>query len=120
MIRLRILLIEDDAVISGMLAELLAVLGHEVCGTAETELGAVAAAARHAPDLMIVDANLRAGSGISAMDAILRLTPMPHIFMTGGSQLAIPANATLLRKPFGLAGLKVALDGAARQIAQCP
>ncbi len=116
--RLRILLIEDDAVLSMVLAELLAALGHEVCGTAGTESEAIAAAARHAPDLMIVDANLQAGSGVSAMNAILRITAMPHIFMTGGSRLSIPANATMLHKPFGTEGLKAALDKVAWQIAE--
>jgi CheY-like chemotaxis protein len=90
--RLRILLIEDDIVISAVLAELLAEMGHEVCGTAATELEAVAAAARHAPDLIIVDVNLQVGSGVTAMNAILRLTTMPHIFMTGGSRLSMPAD----------------------------
>jgi CheY-like chemotaxis protein len=118
--RLRILLIEDDAVICMMLTELLAMLGHEVCGTAGTEVEAIAAAARHAPDLMIVDANLQMGSGVSAMNAILRLTAMPHIFMTGGSRLGIPTNAILLQKPFATAGLKAALDKAASQIAAAP
>jgi CheY-like chemotaxis protein len=108
--RLRILLIEDDAVINTVLAELLAEIGHEVCGTAGTELEAIAAAAKHAPDLMIVDANLQVGSGVAAVNAILRLTAMPHIFMTGGSRLSIPADVTMLQKPFGMAGLKAALD----------
>jgi CheY-like chemotaxis protein len=116
--RLRILLIDDDAVICMMLTELLAMLGYEVCGTAGTELEAIAAAARHVPDLMIVDANLQAGSGVSAMNAILRLTEMPHIFMTGGFRLSIPTDAILLQKPFATAGLKAALDKAASQIAE--
>jgi CheY-like chemotaxis protein len=116
--RLRILLIEDDAVICMTLTELLAMLGHEVCGTAGTEVEAIAAAERHAPDLMIVDANLQMGSGVSAMNAILRLTAMPHIFMTGGSRLGIPVNATLLQKPFATAGLKMALEKVASQIAE--
>lgn len=116
--RLRILLIEDDALICALLAELLAGLGHDVCGTATTEMEAVAAALRHAPDLMIVDVNLQVGSGVSAMDTILRRSAMPHIFMTGGSQRPLPANATTLHKPFGTEGLKGALDSVAWQIAE--
>ncbi len=115
--RLRILLVEDDAVISALVAEVLAELGHDICGTARTELEAIDAAARHAPDLMIVDAYLKAGSGVSAMNAILRRTAMPHIFMTGGPRQIIPANATVLYKPFGRIGLTAALDSVARQIA---
>lgn len=114
--RLRILLVEDDAVQSMLLSELLAVLGHDVCGTAVTEGEAVAAALRDLPDLMLVDASLQSGSGVSAMSAILRQTAMPHIYMSGG-RLAFPANATVLRKPFDMAGLKGALDGVAGQMA---
>lgn len=115
--RFRILLVEDDAVISALVADVLAELGHDVCGTAKTELEAIDAAARHAPDLMIVDAYLQVGSGVSAMDAILRRTGMPHIFMTGGLRQIIPPQAIVLYKPFGKAGLAAALDSIAGQIA---
>ncbi len=116
--RLRILLVEDDAVLSTVLAELLAALGHDVCGIATTEVEAIAAALRTIPDVMLVDANLQAGSGMSAMSAILRQTVIPHIYMTGRSRLAVPANATVLQKPFDMAGLKRALDHVAGQMAR--
>ena len=115
--RLRILLVEDDAVISALVADVLAGLGHDVCGTARTESEAIEAAARHAPDLMIVDAYLKVGSGVSAMTAILRRAAMPHIFMTGGPRQIIPPQATVLFKPFGAASLTAALDSVAEQIA---
>lgn len=115
--RLRILLVEDDVVISTLIIELLAEMGHDVCATARTELEAVAAAERHAPDLMIVDVVLHVGGGVAAMDAILRRSAMPHIFMTGGSRQSIPTGATVLYKPFGAAGLAAALVGVAWKIA---
>jgi DNA-binding response OmpR family regulator len=115
--RLRILLVEDDAVISALVADVLAELGHDVCGTARTEQEAIDAAALHKPDLMIVDAYLQAGNGVSAMDAILQRSAMPHIFMTGGSRQVIPAQATVLYKPFGKTGLTAALNSLAGQIA---
>ncbi len=107
---LRILLVEDDEAISAVVAEVLAELGHQVCATATTEAEAVHAAAHHAPDLMLLDVYLRVGTGVAAMDSILRRTAMPHIFMTGGSRRGIPANANVLYKPFGVAGLEAALD----------
>ncbi len=106
---LRIVVVEDNAQISVPLAELLAALGHEVCATATTEVEAVAAAARHGPDLMIVDAHLQAGSGISAMETVLRLTAMPHFFITGGARRIFPSNATVLLKPFGKVSLMATL-----------
>jgi DNA-binding response OmpR family regulator len=115
--RLRILVVEDDANISGLIAELLAEIGHDVCAIARTEREAVAAAEAFAPDLMIVDITLRVGGGVAAMDAILRRTAMPHIFMTGGLSWGIPANSTVLYKPFGKIGLMSALNGIATRIA---
>jgi DNA-binding response OmpR family regulator len=113
--RLRILLVEDDAVITALLAELLTEVGHTVCGSARTEMQAVDAAARHGPDLMIVDVQLQAGSGVWAMESILRRGAMPHIFMTAGSRQAIPANSVVLFKPFGLQGLRDAMERLAQK-----
>ena len=67
---LRVLVIEDDALIALLLSELLAGMGHDVCATATTEAEAVSAATRCNPDLMIVDARLGQGSGVSAVEEI--------------------------------------------------
>lgn len=110
MTRLRILLVEDDAVISALLAELLTGVGHAICGTATTETEAVAAALRHAPDLMIVDVRLRDGNGVSAVETILRRSAMPHVFITGGMHRTFPnrcdraAQAFWQGKPHGGTG----------------
>jgi CheY-like chemotaxis protein len=99
---LSILIVEDEALIAMLLAEVLAGMGHEVCAIASTEAEAVAAAARHAPDLMIVDARLRDGSGVSAVSQILRDRFVPHIFITGDLSgiSALRPGATVLEKPF--------------------
>lgn len=111
------MLVEDDANISALVVEILAELGHDICDTARTESQAIDAAERHAPELMIVDAYLQDGSGVSAMDTILRRIAMPHIFMTGGSRQVIPPQATVLYKPFSTALLTAALDRVGGQIA---
>jgi CheY-like chemotaxis protein len=111
--RLRILVVEDDALQCMLLAELLTVLGHDVCGTAATEADAIAAGLSTMPDVMLVDANLRSGSGVSAVSAILRHTVMPHIYISGGGRIALPANTTVLQKPYDMADLKAALDSLA-------
>jgi CheY-like chemotaxis protein len=115
--RLRILVVEDNAFISTLIEEVLADLGYDVCGIAGTELGAIEAGARLVPDIMIVDVGLPHGSGVSAMDTILRLTDMPHIFMTGDYHRTVPADATVLLKPFGIIGLTVALESVVWQVA---
>ena len=113
MTRLRIMLVDDNPTVSALLAELLDVMGHEVCSIETTETGAVAAALRVRPDLMIVDAYLEQGSGLSAIDTVLRTTPMPHIFMSG-SRLALQKIAsTVLYKPFMADELACAIAEAA-------
>ncbi|HLG88994.1 MAG TPA: response regulator [Alphaproteobacteria bacterium] len=99
---LRIVVVEDDAVIGILLAELLAGMGHDVCAIETTEAGAVTAAAQYDPDMMIVDVGLGAGSGISAVEKILRSRPVPHVFVSGNvarSQMLSP-GAVFIEKPY--------------------
>lgn len=109
---LRIVVIEDDAMIGWMLTETLAAMGHDVCAVEATEGAAVAAAARHRPDLLIVDMFLAEGSGISAMERITRAGPVPHLFMSGNDPHMAPLHAEVLRKPFREAGLAAAIGRA--------
>ncbi len=102
---LRAIVVEDDAVIGMLLAETLEGLGYEVCAVEATEAGAVAAAARCRPDLMIVDMNLASGTGPAAVRAITCAGPVPHVFVTGGGPQAPPPGAVVLNKPFREADL---------------
>lgn len=98
--------------IGALLAELLANMGYNVCPLETTEAGAVAAAARHKPDLMIADVTLADGSGVSAVDRISRVGPVPHLFISGDVfQGAVPGSV-LLRKPFREADLVQAIERA--------
>jgi CheY-like chemotaxis protein len=109
---LRVLVIEDDALIAMMLAEQLADLGHDVCATAATEGEAVMAAAHYRPDLMIVDAGLRLGSGVSAVEEICRTGPLAHVFISGDAERVRRRrpNAVVVRKPFRQAELARAIE----------
>ncbi len=109
---LSILVVEDDATIGPLLAETLIGLGYEVCGIESTEAGAVAAAARHKPDLMIVDVKLADGSGIAAVERITRAGPVPHVFISGDSWPAAAPGEVLLTKPFREAELVRAIGRA--------
>jgi DNA-binding response OmpR family regulator len=71
---LRILGVEDDGMAALTLAEMLAMQGHDVLAIATTEFEAVAAALDLKPELMIVDAQLRRGSGLGAVDRIQKAT----------------------------------------------
>jgi CheY-like chemotaxis protein len=77
-------------------------MGHEVCGIETTEATAVAAGLRYRPDLMIVDARLRKGSGLRAVDEVLRTIFVPHVFVSGDAARvqALRPDAVVLQKPF--------------------
>jgi CheY-like chemotaxis protein len=111
---LRVLVVEDDFVIGTLLAEMLEEMGHDVCAVETTQADAVMAAARCRPDLMIVDAGLGDGSGVSAVEEILCTGPIPHLFVSGdisGVQ-ALKPGAAVMQKPFGEADLAQAIQRA--------
>ena len=98
----QILVVEDDSLIAMLLVETLAEMGHGVCAVEATEAGAVKAALRCRPDLIIVDAQLGDGSGVSAVDEILRTGFVPHLFISGDIKkvLARRPGAVAIAKPF--------------------
>jgi CheY-like chemotaxis protein len=95
-----------------MLADVLAGMGHDVCAIEDTEAGAVAAAVRCKPEMMIVDVLLGDESGISAVEQILRTGFIPHMFVSGDLS-SFPPNrpgAVVLEKPFSEPDLARALQ----------
>ncbi len=83
-----------------LLAEMLEELGYDVCSVAATEEAAVADAARCKPGLLIVDQQLREGTGVSAVERILRNGPVPCVFISGAPVHLARPGADLLQKPF--------------------
>ena len=109
---LRILIIEDDAYIASLLIETVNGLGHIVCAVAATEEDAVDYAHDRQPDLIIVDAGLAVGNGVSAMKTIMAVQNTPHLFVTGnarGVRDAFP-DAIILQKPFFVPELVRAIE----------
>jgi two-component system, response regulator PdtaR len=111
---LRVLVVEDEILIGMLLADTLGAMGFDVCANEATETGAVAAAARCNPDLMIVDARLRDGSGVSAVEDILRTGWVPHVFISGETSTirALRPTAVVIQKPFRDVDLKRAIQRA--------
>nr|WP_298688532.1 response regulator [uncultured Dongia sp.] len=114
MIRPRVLLAEDDALISLHLSDLLAQMGYDVCAAVDDEAAMVVAAAQYRPDLMVVDARLGAGSGLAAVKTILLTEFIPHIFISGLSlrDEELTPGAVILQKPFNEFELERALRSA--------
>jgi len=97
-----------------LLGWMLEEMGHRVCSIEATEADAVTAAAQYRPDLMIVDARLGEGSGVSAVDEILLTGFVPHLFISGNIARvrALKPGAMVLEKPFGEAALTRAIQHA--------
>ena len=111
---LRTLVVEDDAIIGGLLAETLEGLGHTVCAVENNVANAVVAASRWRPDLMIVDIGLGEASGIAAVKEILRSRFVPHVFVTGDRLRGMPLgpDTVLIQKPFRVSDLDQAIQSA--------
>ena len=91
----RVLIIEDEAVIAMDLSDLITSAGHEVCAMETTASGAVAAAKRERPDLVLADIQLADNSsGIDAVKEILASFNVPVIFIT-----AFPARLLTGERP---------------------
>jgi CheY-like chemotaxis protein len=111
---LRILLVEDEALLGSLLGEVLEGMGHVVCGIESTETAAVAAAARCKPDMILADIQLGTGSGVSAVEQILSRGFVPHVFYSGdisGVQATRP-TAVAIQKPFRVPDLARAFERA--------
>src|SRR5208337_931972 len=118
---LRTLVVEDDAMIGGLLAETLEGLGHAVCAVETNVAKAVATASHWRPDLMIVDVGLGEASGIAAVKEILRSGFVPHVFVTGEalSGVSLGPDTVLMRKPFRVSDLDQAIQRALATAATC-
>ena len=115
----RILIAEDDTMIAMFLEELLEAMGYEVCAVVSDQSEVIAAAAQHAPNLMIVDEGLREGSGTAAVVEILKTGFIPHIFSTGNERQVLRHNpdAIVLQKPYTGQALDQAIERALQRTA---
>ena len=118
MTKLRVLIIEDEPIIAMLLAEVLTEQGYDVADIASTEEEAIREAARHRPDIMIVDARLRQGSGLTAVSEIIAQGFIPHVFMSGDrlTKTVLGPEAIMLQKPFQEADLLRAIAQALGQV----
>ena len=111
---LRIMVVEDEAMVAALLAEVLEGMGHQVCAIETTEAQAVTTAVGCRPDLMIVDALLGLGSGVAAVEQILRTWIVPHVFVSGDLSRVqkYRPSAVMLQKPFRESDLASAIQRA--------
>lgn len=116
-IRSEVLIIEDEALISMELEQIVTELGHTICGTATTHEDAVAAAEKNTPGLVLADIQLADGSsGIDAVKDILEQFSIPVIFITAFPERLLtgerPEPTFLITKPFQPNAIRAAISQA--------
>ena len=102
-----ILIVEDEALVSGLIREVLEEVGFAVAGIASTGVEAVALAAERIPDLALVD--IRLAGPVDGIDVALQLRSrfgVRSIFLTGNADASTISRARtaeplgFLEKPF--------------------
>ena len=97
----RILIVEDDPLISLDIARALTDFGYDVCGTVDTGAGAIAATEGSAPDLILMDIGLKGSmDGIEAAQTISSAHATPIVFLTADLEEGTLQRAKLSR-PYG-------------------
>ncbi|GJD75366.1 response regulator [Methylobacterium goesingense] len=101
---LRILIVEDEALILMQLEMLFEDAGHEVVGTAVSEEEAVALAIETRPDIAFVDVRLKDGtSGMKAARAMRDIAGLTVVFLTANVRMLpddLDGAAAVIPKPF--------------------
>ncbi|MDE1915156.1 MAG: response regulator [Sphingomonadales bacterium] len=100
-----VLIIEDEPLISSHLTDIVESAGHRIVATAATAAQAREAYALHRPSLVLSDIQLADGSsGIDAVEDILRIGPVPVIFITAFPEKLLTGEGLeptlLISKPF--------------------
>jgi CheY-like chemotaxis protein len=97
----RILVVEDEALVAALLADILEDAGAEVVGPAGTLAEALALAREHAVDAAVLDVNVR-GEQVVPVAAILAERDVPFVFATGysGAPAGAFASVPAIQKPY--------------------
>lgn len=108
------LIIEDDMNIARLIADALSDLGFSSFDFAHTADLAIMLAGAKTPDLITVDALLKIGSGLDAVQVIRASTAIPVVFLTAAPAgiEKIFADPVVLAKPFTIKSLYFAADRA--------
>ncbi|MEM9433620.1 MAG: response regulator [Pseudomonadota bacterium] len=109
--KLRIMLIEDEAILAMDLSHSLTELGYQICSVARTRAEAIHSAVLTRPDLIICDVILAdASCGERAVDDILgQIGPRPVIFITSGPIVAREGPFRHVSKPFMIEDIDMAI-----------
>lgn len=115
--KLRVLIVEDEAIVAMDIEQRLEQMGYEPVGRASTGLEAIALARKVQPDVVLMDIRLQGDmDGITAASEIRRLACGPAIFMTAHAERDTLARAKLAEphgyivKPFRDSDIRSAIE----------
>jgi two-component system, response regulator PdtaR len=111
---MRVLIVEDEALIAQALRQCLQSAGFEVVGLAATEPMGRHLSARERPDVAVVDIQLRAGSGLDLARTLIE-QGTAVLFVTGNGRDTVARSgldAAYLQKPFDARDIGQALRAA--------
>lgn len=112
--QLRILIVEDEALVAMMLEDIVTDLGHQVAAIAGQLSRAIECARTLEVDVAILDLNLN-GQRTDELAPILAARGIPFVFATGYGAAGVPPawlHAPVLQKPFQPRELEAAINRA--------
>lgn len=114
----RVLVVDDEPQVLECVASMLAVDGHQVSRTLESE-GALAILRGGGVELLLCDVEMPGMSGLQLVEMVTpRYPALGIVLMSGKSELLeqAPGNVTRLSKPFALSALRDAVARSTRRI----
>jgi CheY-like chemotaxis protein len=113
----RILIVEDEQIVSRDLQNLLRRIGHIPVGPAANGADAIRLAAETRPDLILMDVKLNGGvDGMAAALEIAKTQTVPIIYVTAYSQAFLTQPSSMvapflcIAKPFSAAAIESAIQ----------
>jgi CheY-like chemotaxis protein len=107
----RILIVEDEVLISMMMEEMVRQLGYEVSGTADNIVAARREFAKHNFDAVLLDISVGGRRDPETADCLMKIG-VPFAFVTGYDYLVEPRHEQIpvLQKPFVPAQIRALLE----------
>jgi CheY-like chemotaxis protein len=113
----RIFFVEDDEIVAKVIEWRLNKLGYTICGSAKNGVDAIAVIKDKAPDLVLLDIELKGHmDGIDVGEFLSSQTKIPFIYLTSHTEDSILKRAKssrpkgYIKKPFSDDDLRVAIE----------
>ncbi len=113
----KVLIVEDDMILSMVNRKYVELLGHKVVNAVRTGKEAIDSVKIYTPDLVLMDIRIEGDiDGIEAMEEIRKFSNVPVVYLTGNSEPITKSRAEATNmlafciKPISMEDLKVILQ----------